>query len=63
MKVIANLGVNVETLTHEFDLEELEITESEWAEMTPKQKKDALQEAVNDLNEQPYWLVENFDNA
>ena len=63
MKVTANLGVNVENLTHEFDLEELGLTESEWESMSAMEKKDFLQKEVNQLPEQPYWLVENFDNA
>jgi len=63
MKVTVNLGVNVESLTHEFDLGELGLTESEWESMSVMDKKDFLQKEVNRLPEQPYWLVENFDNA
>lgn len=63
LKIKVNLGVNVENLTHEFDLEDLGISESEWEAMPVMEKKDFLQKEVNRLPEQPYWLVENFDNA
>ncbi len=63
MKIKVNLGANVESLIHEFDLEDLGISESEWEAMSIMEKKDFLQKEVNRLPEQPYWLVENFDNA
>ena len=43
-----------------FTLEELCVEYSEWESMSNEDKKDKIQDALNESPSQPYWMVDNF---
>lgn len=61
MKISVKLGVSEETGHRIFYLDDLGLTKEEWDEMNDKQRHDAIEQAVFDLPEQPYWMVDSFD--
>ena len=60
MKISVTLGSSQDTGHHNFNLEDLGVTEEEWNEMSESKKKDLIQSAVNDLHDQPYWVADSF---
>lgn len=61
MKISVKLGVSEETGHRTFDLDDLGVTKEEWDELDDKAKHDLVEQAVFDLPEQPYWMVDSFD--
>ena len=61
MKISVKLEVSESNGHHTFDLDDLGVTEQEWNEMSESEKNDAVEKAVFDLPEQPYWMVGSFD--
>ena len=61
MKISVKLEVSESNGHHTFDLDDLGVTEQEWNEMSESEKHDAVEKAVFDLPEQPYWMVGSFD--
>lgn len=54
-KVKVFLEPTVQRMEHVFDLEDLNVTEEEWNEMTIDEKLDRLGDEINNLPEQPSW--------
>jgi hypothetical protein len=61
MKISVKLVVSEETGHRTFDLDDLGVTKEEWDESDDKAKHDLIEQAVFDLPEQPYWMVDSFD--
>lgn len=60
MKIQIKLDVSESTGTRECDLEDLGVTKEEWDFYSEDAKREALQDYLNDLDEQPYWCVDSF---
>lgn len=61
MKISVKLDVSESKGHHTFDLEDLGVTEQEWNEMSESKKNNIVEKAVFDLPEQPYWMVDSFN--
>lgn len=61
MKISVKLEVSESRGHHTFDLDDLGVTKEEWEQMSDSEKHDAVEKAVFDLPEQPYWCVDSFD--
>lgn len=44
-----------------FSLDDIGVSENEWSEMSDSEKHEAIENAVFDLPEQPYWAVVSFE--
>lgn len=62
-KIIVRVGVNQNTDSFSFDLEDLNITTQEWESMIESERKEFLQNAINDLNSQPYWVLDDYSES
>jgi len=60
MKIKVKLEVSQNNSIKNFDLEDLDITESEWQKLSKDEKIELIQIYVNDMPEQPYWMVDSF---
>lgn len=60
MKIKVNLEASQTSNIWKFDLEELGYSEEEWRELKIDEKLKAVTDWVNDLPEQPYWVLDNF---
>lgn len=60
MKIKVNLAASETYNMWKFDLEELNYSEKEWKELHIDEKTKAIEEWVNDLQEQPYWMLDVF---
>jgi len=60
MKIRVNLAVSQNTDYETYDLEDFDLTIAEWESMSDYEKSDIIQKAVNNLPEQPYWVVDSF---
>lgn len=61
MKISARAGVSFSEKFYEFDLDELGCkSEDEWNNLTESMQEQAIQDAVDSDNEQPYLIVENW---
>lgn len=60
MKISVKLEVSEINGHHTFDLEDLGVTEQEWEQMSDSEKHAAVEKAVFDLPDQPYWMVDSF---
>ena len=61
MKISVNLEPSEENGHQTFDLEDLELTEQQWNNLSDEERKDAIQNAVNNLHEHPYWVAVSFE--
>lgn len=61
MKISVKLEVSENRGHHTFDLYDLGVTKEEWEQMSDSEKHDIVEKAVFDLPEQPYWMVDSFD--
>lgn len=61
MKISVKLEVSENTGHKTFDLDDLDITEQKWNEMSDSEKRSLIETAVFDLPEQPYWMVDSFE--
>lgn len=55
--------MDVSQLTHQgtVSLEDLNLTEEKWNEMSEDERKESLQEFIDDLPSQPYWILTKFN--
>jgi len=60
MTILVTLDVSQDSRNVTFDLEDLDITEEDWMELSDKDKKSIIQQAVDNMPEQPYWVVNTF---
>jgi len=60
MKIEVNVGVSQNSNHYTFDLDDLGVSKDEWESMSEAEKHDAVEKAVFDLPEQPYWMVDKF---
>jgi len=61
MKIGMSLGVSQETGYRKIDLEDLDYTEDSWNKLSEEQKRDVLEDYINDLPEHPYWVLDTFN--
>lgn len=61
MKILLTLGASETTTVKSLTTDDIGITDEEWLLMDNLQKEEALQAYVYDLPEQPYWVLDNFD--
>lgn len=62
-KVLVNLEVSQNQDFRTFDLDDLGVSEQDWNEMSESEKNVVIQNAVFDLPEQPYWMVDSFEEC
>ena len=60
MKISVKLEVSESKSYCTFSLDDLNLTQSEWDEMSEQGRHEAVEKAVFSLPEQPYWMVESF---
>ena len=60
MTILVTLDVSQDSRNITFDLEDLECTEEGWLELSERDKKSIIQQAVDNMPEQPYWVVNTF---
>lgn len=60
MKISVKLEVSENSKHHTFDLDDLDLIKEQWETMSDSQKQDAIEKAVFDLPDQPYWMVDSF---
>jgi hypothetical protein len=58
MKIKVKLTASEEYGRTTFSLDELNLTKKEWKRMSEEEKLRTIQKAVDELLEQPYWLVD-----
>jgi hypothetical protein len=59
MKIKVKYEVSSRQRSDSFKPEDLGFTEDEWKQLSYDQKQEALMEAAE--NDQPYWVVDNFE--
>lgn len=59
--ITVNLECSQLSMTARLSLDDLNLTPEEWGEMTETEKNSVLEDAVNELPEQPYWVIGNFN--
>ena len=63
MKIEVSLGVSNNKDTCTFTLDELGFTKLEWDNMSDDEKKEAIQAQVFELSDQPYWMLDSFEET
>ena len=63
MKIEVKLGVSESQRFMKVDLEDVGVSKEEWQAMAEDEQQTFLQDYANDISEQPYWCVENFDTT
>ena len=61
MKISVKLGASETTGNETFDLEDLGLTQEEWDLMSESEKNIVIENAVFEQNDQPYWMVDSFN--
>lgn len=61
MKIKITLEVSESSTSRAVDIENLGFTESEWGLLNSAQKKEAIESYVMELSEQPYWMLDSFE--
>lgn len=61
MKISAKLEVSESEGHYIFDLDELGITEQEWNKKSKFEKYVIVKNAVFNLPEHPYWMLDSFE--
>lgn len=61
MKILLTLGASETTTVKSLTTDDIGITDEEWLLMDNSQKEEALKAYVFDLHDQPYWVLDNFD--
>jgi|GEM_PF-4290452 len=60
MKIVVELEVSENTNSRIFDLEDLNLTKSEWDSLDEEKKEDVIQNVLNESTNQPYWMVDKI---
>ena len=55
------LGASETSNTRYIDFDDFDLLEEDWEAMSDEQKKEIIQECVNKLNDQPFWVLETFE--
>lgn len=63
MRIRVNLSVSESYSTWKFSLAELNYSEEEWKELSEDERREAIEEWVDGLPEQPYWTLDNFQEV
>lgn len=61
MKISVEMGVSESHNQESFDLIDLGYNETEWEELSETKKNEVIQNEVNNLPSQPFWVVESFE--
>jgi hypothetical protein len=61
MKINIDLEVSESKTSRTVDTENLGFTESEWELLNSEQKREAIESYVVELSEQPYWMLDSFE--
>lgn len=60
MKIVATLEVNATTATKTFTTEDLGLTDAEWLALPPDIQEAELQKHIEEMNDQPYWVLDYY---
>lgn len=63
MMIRIELGASVTTSVEYVKCEDLGVTELEWSGFNDEYKKEVLTEYINSLNDQPYWMLDSFEES
>ncbi len=61
MKISVNLEVSQRTNHTTIDLDDLNLSQAEWEHMTESEKEEAVKEWISEMNDQPYWMLDSFE--
>jgi len=61
MKIRITLEASEKTSSETVDIADLGYSENEWDLLPDNQKRNAVQEYVQGLKEQPYWMLDSFE--
>jgi len=61
MKIKVKIGVSVTNGVTTIDTEELGYSEKLWNSLSKEEKEAILQDEVFELSEQPYWMIDSFE--
>jgi len=61
MKIRITLEASEKTSSETVDIADLGYTENEWDLLPDNQKQSALQEYVLNLQSQPFWMLDSFE--
>jgi hypothetical protein len=61
MKIRITLEASETTGSETVTLDDLGIEESAWSEMDYEAQKDAIAKYVDNMHNQPFWVVEDFN--
>lgn len=62
MEIIATFSVQQITKTWHFDEEDLGVSKEEWDALSENGKNELIQEAIDNMPEQPVWMLEKWTN-
>lgn len=60
-KIKAKLETSETAKSFTFNFHDLDVTKEEWEAMSDTEKHNVIQNAVFELNEQPYWVLDTFE--
>lgn len=61
MKINCKLDVSQKSTTHQFELDDFNLTREEWDSMSEEEKFQKIHNEVLDMYEQPYWTLDRFE--
>ena len=61
MNIHVTMSVSDRSNSEIFDLEDLNVeSEEEWDELTNEEKERKIQEAIDSLPHQPFWILDSY---
>lgn len=61
MNIHVTMSVSDRSNEETFDLEDLNVgSEEEWNELTNEEKEQKIQEAIDNLPHQPFWILDSY---
>lgn len=61
MKITAKISVQASRTSFSFSLEDLGVTAEQWEKMEQKERDELVQKAVDNEPDQPYYIVESYE--
>jgi len=61
MKIRVRLEVSEMRSIQNLDLEDLNLNEEEWNSLNEEERREIIQNVVDELPHQPCWIVDYFD--
>lgn len=60
MKIIVKMEASQNSSSTTFDLQDLGFSEEEWSVLNKEEKMEAIKEVIYDLHDQPFWMLDSF---